>query len=88
MRHTRTLTPTFMSEMRAKGFCYFCDEPYIVGHSLTYKKIQIHVMELQETPSDRELSNKEGQFEPLYSSLMEANFRTMRVTGYVNKQPL
>jgi len=64
LRPTRTLTPTFMSERRAKGLCYFCEEPYTTEYSLTHKKIQIHVMKIQETPSDQELSDKEEQAKP------------------------
>jgi len=37
---TRTLTPTFMNERSANGLCYFCDEPYTVGHNLMHKKLQ------------------------------------------------
>jgi len=35
-----------MSERRAKGLCYFCDEPYSMEHSLVHKKLQIHAMEM------------------------------------------
>jgi len=48
-----------MSERRAKDLCYFCDKPYTSEYSLTHKKIQIYVMEIQETLMDQELSDKE-----------------------------
>jgi len=41
-----------MSERRAKVLCYLSDEPYTTEHSLTHKKIQMHVMEIQKIPSD------------------------------------
>lgn len=28
----------FMNEWKAKGFCYFCEEPYPVEYSLTHNK--------------------------------------------------
>jgi len=43
-----------MSETRAKGLCYSCDELYAAEHSLTHMTIQIRVMELCETPLDQE----------------------------------
>lgn len=75
-----------MSERRSKGLCYFCDKPHTLEHSLTHKKLQIHVMETQEHSSEQEYKENENQS---VSALTGApNFRTMRVTGYVNKHPL
>nr|KYP66116.1 hypothetical protein KK1_012400 [Cajanus cajan] len=37
VKSNRSLTPAYMSERRAKGLCYFCDEPYSQEHSLTQK---------------------------------------------------
>ena len=52
---TRSLIPAYMNERRVKGLCYFCDEPFTPAHSLTHKKLQIHVLELDEvTDSDEE----------------------------------
>jgi hypothetical protein len=39
-----------MSERRAKGLCYFCDEPFTPTHSLTHKKLQIHVLKVDDRP--------------------------------------
>jgi len=87
---TKTLTLTYMSERRSKGLCYFCDEPFTLAHSLTHKKLQIHVMELEEEV-DSKAETSAGQHngtnkivDPLISvnaltGLM--NFRRMRVTG-------
>lgn len=34
----KSLTPEEMSDRRDKGMCYFCDEPYSLGHYLKHKK--------------------------------------------------
>ena len=41
-----------MSERRAKGLCYFCDKPFSVEHGLTHKKLQIHLMEVDDIEED------------------------------------
>jgi len=43
---TKQLTPAYMSERRAKGLSYFCDEHFTPAHSQTHKKLQIHIMEI------------------------------------------
>nr|KYP76051.1 hypothetical protein KK1_020272 [Cajanus cajan] len=45
-RSGKSLTPAYMDERRAKGLCYFCDDPYSPEHSLTHKKLQVHVLEM------------------------------------------
>lgn len=35
-----------MSERRAKGLCYFCDELFTLARSQTLEELQIHVMEI------------------------------------------
>lgn len=45
VRNSQTLTPAYMSERRSKNLCYFCNEPYTPGHTLTHKKLQVHVLE-------------------------------------------
>ena len=37
-----------MSDKRAKGLCYFCDEPFMPEHGLSHKTLQLHVMEVDE----------------------------------------
>ena len=44
----KTLTPTYISDRRAKGLCYFCDEPFTLEHGLSHKTLQLHVMEVDE----------------------------------------
>ncbi|XP_019451923.1 PREDICTED: uncharacterized protein LOC109354024 [Lupinus angustifolius] len=96
-RFNRSLTPAYMNERRAKGLCYFCDEMYTPEHSLSHKKLQIHLLEVDEL-EDEEVGSGRDQ-ETVLSSSEEphisvnaltgvANFNTMRVTGRYNKKPL
>ena len=84
-----------MSERRAKGLCYFCDEPFTPEHNLICKKLQIHVMEVNDN-SDSEVKDVVSE-ELVVSSASEplisvnaltgtTSFRTMRVTGYYRKK--
>ena len=45
---SKTLTPAYMSDRRAKGLCYLCDEPFTPEHGLSHKTLQMHVMEVDE----------------------------------------
>ncbi|XP_028214991.1 uncharacterized protein LOC114397062 [Glycine soja] len=94
---TKQLTPAYMSERRAKGLCYFCDEPFTPVHSQTHKKLQIHAMEIAENAdSDEDLGPTENpphetNPKPLISVNAltgVAKFQTLRVTGQVRKKPL
>ena len=92
---TRNLTPAYMSEMNAKGLCYFCVEPFTPEHFLTHKKLQIHVMEVDDN-SDSEVEDVVSEelvvssaSEPLISVnalTRTTSFGTMRVTGYYRKK--
>jgi len=39
---TRQLGSAFMVERRAKGLCYFCDEPFSPELAKVHRKLQIH----------------------------------------------
>jgi hypothetical protein len=54
-QNPRNLTSTYMSERRAKGICYFCDEPFTSKHRLTHKKLQIHVLEIDDIEEQIEM---------------------------------
>ncbi|XP_029130601.1 uncharacterized protein LOC114916981 [Cajanus cajan] len=86
-----------MSERRAQGLCYFCDEPFTPEHGLSHKKLQLHVMEVDELQDNEEdevlLGNSMGpnSTDPqiyVHAITGIANFQTMRVTGYHKKKPL
>ncbi|WVZ23582.1 hypothetical protein V8G54_002126 [Vigna mungo] len=80
-RSNKKFTPTFMTERRSKGLCYFCDEPYSPAHALTHKKLEIHLLEVNDNPSlDPHIS--------VNALTGIATFNTMRVTGYFKKKPL
>ncbi|KAJ1397521.1 hypothetical protein SESBI_31769 [Sesbania bispinosa] len=83
----KTLTPAFMSERRANGLCYFCDEPYSHEHSLTHKKLQLHVLEVLEDKETVEEPSVLAEFSDadelqisVHALSGVANFKTMRVT--------
>ncbi|XP_019451750.1 PREDICTED: uncharacterized protein LOC109353842 [Lupinus angustifolius] len=91
-----SLTLAYMNERRAKGLCYFCDTPYTPEHNLSHKKLQFHVMEIEDI-SARELEKGESMDEvrsfgePHISMNVltgMASFRIMRVTWHYNKKPL
>nr|KYP33317.1 hypothetical protein KK1_045838 [Cajanus cajan] len=97
---TKQLTPAFMSERRAKGLCYFCDEPFTPEHSRTHKKLQIHVMELDDTSDSVDSEevvdlDDDSTVDICLDPLISVNaltgvtkFNTMRVTGRSRKKPL
>ena len=86
-----------MAKIRAKGLCYFCDEPFTQTHSLTRKKFQIHVLEMND--EDEELQSSDSEMHATDADMKEsktsmnaltgvADFSTMRITGYHNKRPI
>nr|KYP59360.1 Transposon Ty3-I Gag-Pol polyprotein [Cajanus cajan] len=85
-----------MNERRKKGLCYFCDEPFTYEHSLTHKKLQLHMVEIDKEEDDETLQFetmvKEIDFGDPYISVNALTgvqgFRTMRVTGSYKKKPL
>ena len=75
-----------MSERRAKGLCYLCDELFTPEHNLTHKKLQMHVMEVDDNSDSEgedvvsEELNVSSASEPLISVNAltgTTNFRTM-----------
>ncbi|WVZ07790.1 hypothetical protein V8G54_021136 [Vigna mungo] len=97
-QHTsKTLTPAYMSERRAQGLCYFRDEPFTPQHGLSHKKLQLHVMEVDELQDNEEkevlLENSMGPNFTYPQISVHAltgitNFQTMCVTFYHQKTPL
>lgn len=84
-----------MSERRAKGLCYFCDEPFTPEHSLTHKKLHIHVMEVDDNSDSegKDVVSEELVVSSASEPLLSVNaltgttsFRTIRVTGYYRKK--
>jgi len=89
-----------MSERRSKGLCYFRDYPFTPAHALTHKKLEIHVLEvnddrssdLEEEDSPHNFhTNPEQSLDPyisVHALTGVVNFKTMRVTGYFKKRPI
>ena len=86
-----------MSERRSKGIYYFCDEPCTPTHALTHKKLEIHMMDLNDKEVEPVDEIEDTQEED--SSSMDpqisvnaltgiSSYKTMRVTGYYKKKPL
>lgn len=67
VKPNRSLTLAYMSESGTKGLCSFCDEPYSQEHSLTHKRIQVHVLEVEE---ERDLIESR---DPVSSSCNDSN---------------
>ncbi|XP_019414910.1 PREDICTED: uncharacterized protein LOC109326644 [Lupinus angustifolius] len=92
----RSLTLAYMNERRAKGLCYFCDMPYTPEHSLAHKKLQLHVLEMEDGCEDEDIDKEvklpsQNYGEPTISVNALTgmpSFRTMRITGHYNKMPL
>nr|KYP65271.1 hypothetical protein KK1_011503 [Cajanus cajan] len=77
---SKTLTPAYMSERRAKGLCYFCDEPFTPEHGLSHKKLMLLENSMGPNSTDPQIS--------VHALTRIANFQTMRVTGYHKKKHL
>jgi len=93
----KNLTTAFMSERRSKGICYFCEEPYTPTHALTHKKLEIHVIDLNDMAVEPVDEFEDTQEED--SSFMDpqisvnaltgiTSYKTMKGIGYYKKKPL
>ncbi|KAG7579311.1 Integrase catalytic core [Arabidopsis thaliana x Arabidopsis arenosa] len=82
-----------MSDRRAKGLCYFCDEKYTPEHYLVHRKTQLFCLDVDEEFEDavEELWNEEDQNLPQISVNAVSGisgYRTMRVKGTHDKKTL
>ncbi|KAL1224617.1 putative mitochondrial protein [Cardamine amara subsp. amara] len=83
-----------MSERRAKGLCYFCDEKYTPGHYVKHKKTQLFSMEVDEEQDEFEdCMESEEELEEEIRPRISVNavqgistYRTMRVKGLCGKK--
>lgn len=95
-KQQRNITPTYMAEKRAKGLCYFCDEPYLAKHYLVHKQLQIRIIEINNEEEAIDVFVSGGGYhiqgaEPQISMnalTTVAGFRTMRITSYYQRNPL
>lgn len=84
-----------MSDRRAKGLCYYCDEKYTPGHYLKHKKAQLYLLESEEDEEFFEAQNgvqeEEGDIAHISVSAVAGvteNYRTMKVRGLCGKRTL
>lgn len=94
----RRLSTIEMNEKRAKGLCFFCDEPYIQGHNCRIKKgIYMEevlkdedISEISDGDVVQELLNKLENSMPisLQSFTGVFGYQTIKVTGYHEKKTL
>lgn len=80
-----------MSDRRAKGLCYYCDEKYIPDHSLKNKNTQLYSMEgeCEELYEDALQDEEEEEIIPQVSVNAVAglsDYRTMKVKRVHNKR--
>ncbi|GKB47621.1 reverse transcriptase [Tanacetum coccineum] len=97
----KQLTQNELEEKRAKGLCFYYDQRYAPGHKcpgqLYYLKVSVDENEQVKEVSDNEEIREENQA-PMYTesfpyislhALSRVNaFQTIRVRGYIGKQPL
>ena len=86
-----------MSDRRAKGLCYYCDEKYTPGHYLKHKKTQLYSMEIDDDEkffeADEGVTREvtEGDIAHISVSAVAGiteNYRTMKVRGVHGKRIL
>nr|XP_027126014.1 uncharacterized protein LOC113742375 [Coffea arabica] len=94
----KRLSRAEMDEKRARGLCFWCDERFTAGHRCGNQ--QFHRLEVWDDMSGEEENESgseedtldEGQLAHISLNAMTnmsvPNFRTMRVTGHVGRQPV
>jgi len=89
-QNTKKLTQQEMSDRRAKGLCYFCDEKFTPEHYLVHKKTQLFSIDVDDEYKDAEevLYNEEEPQISVNAVSGVAGYRTMRVRGTYGKKPV
>lgn len=92
------LTQAEMSERRAKGLCYYCDEKFTPDHYLKHKKTQLYAMECEEEEIFHEALGYESEEEKCYAEEQArisinaisgiTDYTTMKVRGTHGKKPI
>jgi len=96
-RTTRFISVAERAEKSAKGFCYFCDQPYERGHKCATKNTQLFLVEIPGDTSEEESGEVElrGDGEPVGFEMLETEpcislqavnevqgYQTMRLIGH------
>lgn len=90
------LTPAEMSDRRAKGLFYFCDEKFSPAHYLTHKKSQLYLLdankEEEEDAEVRAILEQQEECDIAHISINAvsgiSDYTTMKVKGVHAKRPL
>ena len=91
------LSQAEMSDRRARGLCYWCDEKFTPEHYLTHKKTQLFSMEVDEEDvfmdamDQHEVGDAVGQVNPQVSLNAVSgisDYKTMRVKGMFGKRAI
>lgn len=97
MQPRKFLTPAEMSDRRAKGLCYFCDETFSPAHYLTHKKAQLYLMDVNdeedvEDAEVRAILEQQEEWDIAHISVNAipevSDYTTMKVKGVYGKKPL
>lgn len=87
-----------MSQRRAKGLCYYCDEKYTKDHYLKHKKVQLFSLDCDEDDEFHEAleyAETEEKYEEMEQARISINdifgitdYTTMKVRGLHGKKTL
>lgn len=87
-----------MSERRAKGLCYYCDEKYTPDHHLKHKKTQLFMINYEEVELEQqEAENEDSTVDMMDDEIAQisinavsrsTDYTTMRVRGVHGKRNL
>lgn len=98
-RHIKFIPAPMRTEKMAKGLCYYCDQPFSVGHKCGGKSSQLFLAELLVVEDKEEDSNEflgeidfdSEELEPQVSmNVMNGifGFHTTRINGHMGKKTL
>lgn len=88
-----------MSDRRAKGLCYFCDEKFTHAHYLTHKKAQLYLLDANEEQEEEEedsevraILEQEQECDIAHISVNAitgiSDYTTMKWKGIQSKRPV
>ena len=91
------LSQTEMSERRAKGLCYYCDEKFTPEHFQKHKKTQLYSLDYEDEGDLEMIWNEEGEREQMDREVVHisinaiagiSDYTTMKVKGMHGKRTL
>lgn len=87
------LSQAEMSERRAKGMCYYCDEKFLPEHALKHRKTQLYSMDVEDAEEDENWEEEDTEGREVAQISINAvvgstDYTTMRVRGTQGKKNL